>query len=63
MRVLLSTHSAATRTSFGIVCREIFSRIRAADPTIDFWGNRKRVRVSELQTVFGGGSGKQGGDR
>jgi hypothetical protein len=35
MRVLISTHSAATHSSFGIVCREIWSRIQRADPGIE----------------------------
>jgi len=35
MRVLISTHSAATHASFGIVCRQIWSRIQRADPTIE----------------------------
>jgi len=35
MRVLISTHSAATHASFGIVCREIWSRLQCADPSIE----------------------------
>ncbi len=35
MRILLATHSAATHTSFGIVCREIWTRLVAADPTLE----------------------------
>ena len=35
MRVLLATHSAATHTSLGIVCREIWTRLLAADPTLE----------------------------
>jgi len=34
MKVLLSTHSAATKASFGIVCREIWKRICQADSSI-----------------------------
>jgi glycosyltransferase involved in cell wall biosynthesis len=35
MQVLISTHSAASHASFGIVCRQIWSRIRRAEPGID----------------------------